>query len=362
MLRAPHLARYLALAYGLLIVYASLHPFMGWRDNGVPVIEFLFARWPRYYTTFDLVINVLAYVPLGFLLIPALRDPLGGWISALLAVVGGACLSFGMELLQNFLPSRVPSNLDLACNSLGALLGSLLGLRWGDTLRDGGALHNLRDELVVGGKQADAGLILLGLWLLAQLNPATMLFGYGDLRTLFEFPAPLPYTREGIQVVELGVTAANVVAVGLIGWRMLRRPRPFLLVLVFALALLIRALAAGVLIGPDYYLQWITAGSLAGLAMGGVLLFVGLVSPPLVQHTSVALALFIGTALVNLAPENPYLLDTLQGLNAGHFLNFNGLTRLASSLWPFVAIGYLMALGPPRKRKRRNDRSSLTGP
>jgi hypothetical protein len=326
---------------------------MGWRDTGVPLIEFLFAPWPRYYTAFDLVVNVLAYVPLGFALIPALRDPLGGAIAALLALIAAACLSFGMELLQNFLPSRVPSNLDLACNSLGAALGSILGLRWGDTLRDGGTLHNLREELIVGGRHADTGLVVLGIWLLGQLNPEAMLFGYGDLRTLFNFPAPLPYTREGIQFVELCVTAANVLAVGLMGWRVLRNPSPSLLALVFVLALLTRALAAGVLIGPEQYLQWVTAGNVAGLAMGGVLLFVGLVSPAPVQHTSAALALFIATALVNLAPENPYLSDTLQAVNAGHFLTFNGLTRLASSLWPFIAIGYLMAAGPPRKRRRR---------
>ena len=29
------LARYLALAYVLLVVYASLHPFSGWRDLGL---------------------------------------------------------------------------------------------------------------------------------------------------------------------------------------------------------------------------------------------------------------------------------------------------------------------------------------
>ena len=61
------LPRYLALAYLALIVYASLHPFSGWRDPGLSPIYFLTAGWPRYWTAFDLLTNVLAYLPLGFL-------------------------------------------------------------------------------------------------------------------------------------------------------------------------------------------------------------------------------------------------------------------------------------------------------
>ncbi len=38
------LARYLFVAYALLVVYASLHPFSGWRDQGVPQFAFLTAR------------------------------------------------------------------------------------------------------------------------------------------------------------------------------------------------------------------------------------------------------------------------------------------------------------------------------
>ncbi|MDE2584156.1 MAG: VanZ family protein, partial [Betaproteobacteria bacterium] len=72
---AKHLARYLALAYTLLVIYASLHPFSGWRDLGLSPLAFLEAGWPRYWTGFDLTVNILAYVPLGFLLALALPTP-----------------------------------------------------------------------------------------------------------------------------------------------------------------------------------------------------------------------------------------------------------------------------------------------
>ena len=38
---ANPLPRYLALAYSALIVYASLHPFSGWRDPGLPLLNFI---------------------------------------------------------------------------------------------------------------------------------------------------------------------------------------------------------------------------------------------------------------------------------------------------------------------------------
>ena len=37
----------LAGAYSVLIVYASLYPFTGWRDQEIPFWEFLFAGWPK---------------------------------------------------------------------------------------------------------------------------------------------------------------------------------------------------------------------------------------------------------------------------------------------------------------------------
>jgi hypothetical protein len=53
--------------------------------------------------------------------------------------------------------------------------------------------------------------------------------------------------------------------------------------------------------------------------------------------------------LVNLAPPNPYLAASLKVWQQGHFLNFNGLTRLVSAAWPFFALGYLIFLASRRR-------------
>ena len=91
----PPLPRYLALAYAALVIYASLHPFAGWRDLGVPAFAFLDAGWPRYWTAFDLAINVVAYVPLGYLLALALSRHAGRLLPALLGALIAAGISFG---------------------------------------------------------------------------------------------------------------------------------------------------------------------------------------------------------------------------------------------------------------------------
>ena len=345
-----HLAIYLAVAYALLVAYASLHPFSGWRDNGAPAFAYLSAAWPRYYTGFDLAVNILAYVPLGFLLVPTLQARLGVAAAALLAALAGAGLSFGMETLQNFLPSRVPSNIDLACNAIGAAIGAAAGMRWGRELTDGGRLHRLRVRLVAHGQAADFGLVLLGLWLLAQLNPELLLFGTGDLRALLELP-PLPYSAQRFAVVEAGVAAAGTLAAGLIAWTLLRLRSRWLLAALFLPPLLIKAFANAVLVNAAQFAQWITPGNAAGLAAGMLALLAATHLPPLAQRMLAALALLFATALVNLAPENPYLTASLAVWQQGHFLNFNGLTRLVSSLWPFAALPYLM-LPRPRTGER----------
>ena len=51
---------------------------------------------------------------------PGLR----GAKALLLAIVGGFALSFTLETFQQFLPTRIPANIDLGANLLGDTLGA----------------------------------------------------------------------------------------------------------------------------------------------------------------------------------------------------------------------------------------------
>jgi VanZ family protein len=112
-------------AYVGLVVYASLYPSRAGATRRSRHGTFLFAGWPRYWTGFDLMANVLGYVPLGFLL--ALSFMRRGNVryfashpnlaAILVAGLAGTALSLCMEALQNYLPSRVASNVDFALNA-----------------------------------------------------------------------------------------------------------------------------------------------------------------------------------------------------------------------------------------------------
>ena len=116
-------------------------------------------------------------------------------------------------------------------------------------------------------------------------------------------------------------------------------------------ALAVKAFASALLVNDAQFAHWATPGNMAGLAAGTAVLLAATHLPPLAQRMLAALALLFATALVNLAPENPYLAASLAVWQQGHFLNFNGLTKLVSSLWPFAALPYLMI---PRPRQEEH--------
>ena len=125
------LALYLSLAYTLAIVYASLTPFTGWRDPGTDPFDFIGAPWPRFVTRFDILINVLAYLPFGFLVTISLLGRLRTLPAAVLAALMSALLSCLLEVLQAYLPARIPSNIDFAANTVGGVVGAVLAARAG---------------------------------------------------------------------------------------------------------------------------------------------------------------------------------------------------------------------------------------
>ncbi|MBK5914061.1 VanZ family protein [Rhodocyclus purpureus] len=342
------LASYLALAYAALIVYASLHPFRGWRDLGLSPFAFLEGSWPRYWTGFDLAVNVLAYLPLGLLLTRAWRRRMPAALAALLAVAAGALLSFGLESAQNWLPARVPSNVDLACNTLGALCGALLALAFGESI---GRRSALLRNLLADAAHAELGVVLLGVWLLTQVSPETQLFGSGDLRQLLELKPAVPYAADSFFLIEAAITACNLLAIGLFARALITQhvPTGAVLFCFILLALTVRTLGAALLALPQDALAWLTPGAGLGLAVGGVLLALALLLPATLRTALAALALMAGAAMVNMAPANPYSAAALATWQQGHFFNFNGLTRIAASLWPYVALPYLILSARPRR-------------
>ena len=316
---------------------------------GVSPFAYLSAPWPRYVTWFDLVVNIAGYVPLGMLAIAALRPNRQGLTAFAIAVASAALLSLFLEATQTYLPARFASNLDLICNAVGASLGAVLGLAFAPRLAEG-PLQRQRAQAFLLGADIDFGLVLLGLWLFIQLNPAPLLFGAGELR---DYLAPLEGRArrpEFFVAIEAFTTAANLVAVGLLlsllvtpGWPV---RKIFGWLVVGALA--VKTAAFAIVMRAENVAAFLTYGAQIGLVIGigGALGAVAL--PRTARLALAAVLLMAGTVLVNMTPPNPYLADSLKVWQHGHFLNFNGLTRLVSALWPFAALGYLMFLATRR--------------
>ena len=121
---ASSLYRILFVVYALLVAYASLYPFEGWRDPGASAFAFLAGGWPRTLLRFDVVVNVLGYAPFGFLGVAALQPRLRGGAALAAVTVGAFLFSLSLEALQSYLPTRTASNLDLLCNVCGAAFGA----------------------------------------------------------------------------------------------------------------------------------------------------------------------------------------------------------------------------------------------
>lgn len=342
--RPSRLARYLALAYVALVVYASLYPLSGWRTAVPGPFEFLLAPLPRYFTAFDLAINVLGYVPLGFLLAASVRPSRSAAFAVVFAVVAAGALSLACEAMQSYLPARIASNLDLATNVLGAGAGALASVWLNRRLAGRGAWRTLRERHFREGHEVDIGLVLLALWLLSQLDPVTLLFGMGDLRELLASPTTTPYPPGAFVRVEAFVAASNMLAAALLARLLVAPGRALFAVLALVVAALaVRSLAFGMLFSPENAFAWLTPGARLGLAAGAVVAALALRLPRPIAVTMAGLALMAATTVVNIAPVNPYLTQALAEWRQGHFLNFNGLTRLVSAAWPFAALVYLLS-------------------
>lgn len=351
----------LAWLYAALIAYASLYPFVPWRLPGVSPLAFLTLPWTRYWTWFDLVANLLGYVPLGALVFGAVVRSGGRARHALwLALAGGTALSLAMELLQNFLPHRVASNVDLGLNALGTLIGAALGA-WVHARGGVERWQVARDRWFIA--RSAGGIALLLLWPVGMLFPLPVPLAQGQvLAKLQEGVAILladtsvapwvagwadaevdrsPLSPGGeFALIALGLLAPCLVAfsVARTGWR-----RLVLALGAAALGVLATTLSTALNFGPQHLLAWSTPQALAALAFAVVLASLLSVMP---RRAAAGLGLMALTALVTVvaqAPSDPFFAQSLQAWEQGRFIRFYGVARWVGWLWPYAAIAYLLA-------------------
>ncbi|WP_435628086.1 VanZ family protein [Candidatus Ferrigenium straubiae] len=338
------LRTWLAIGYALFIVYASLSPFTGWREQGLDFFEVLAAPLRLTYTAFDATVNLLSYLPLGLLAGLALHARFGAAASLILGLCLGVSLSAGMEFLQMYLPARISSNMDLLANGAGALIGALLAVRVASWDWLFGRLTRWRSGLFHQGREMDFGLALLALWMFGQINPSLPMLGNVFISEVARQPfaalssAPFDWW-------ESAAVTLNLLMLGTLLLTLLRAPRntATALPVILSVVALAKFVAAALLLKSWALLLWINSEAVLGMLFGMALLFAALSLPrgaAIVCGAAVALAYF---AVVNFlfGDNTPAAAMSVYHWHYGHLLNYNGLAQTIALVFPLLLLFHL---------------------
>lgn len=326
-------------AAGLAVI--SLSPLNGWRFVPEAPWSFLAQPWPKYWTGLDVLVNVLAYIPLGILLCLGLshhlrKTPWRSFAAFLLACLGAFVLCTLMEGLQTYIPNRRSSILDIVSNVGGAAIGAFVAGAYAENLRRGISIDNRSIEI--------GALMLFGLWLLAQAAPQQIWLALGDVIA----HSGEIFSGQRIVAEALCVSSA-LLACGLIlhltllessGWLPGYRPSHWFLTLIGLVLATLSVRAAWILLlhSPEALWAWFGPGTQAGLVLA-LLSAYGLSGlKPSQQKTATLATLSITILLTNTLPENQYASQAFAGWSSGPWLNLRDLANFSAVIWPFTAL------------------------
>jgi len=343
--RGTHRVGIAAFLYALLIVYGSLYPFSGWIAREAPFAfldQRLFARVPLP----DLLTNVLAYVPLGLMTCLALGGRRSGlaWVLSTTAV--GFCLSFSMEVLQAYLPSRVSSLSDLVANTVGTLAGALTARFLSADSLSVAWLKSLRSTWFRGDRLTDLGLIAIGLWAASQLIPFVPSFDVGKLR---QGLAPIAHLFAGtaaFNTPQFATYLLNFAGLALIAKTVTLGGR-------HALRLFLGFGAVVLALKVPIVMRQLTIESILGLG-GGVTLAVllGQLSMRAMAWASAAL-ISAGFLVFELTSDPSGQLTPFNWIPfRGHMVNpLTGIAAILETIWPAAALAYLARLAATHRAR-----------
>lgn len=348
----------LAVGYALLITYASLYPFTGWRYTADPWWLYL-VSWPYYWLRFDVISNFVGYMPLGLLAgisLTSQRPKARNW--PLLLAVGWACcaLSFGVETIQNYLPGRVPSLADLLLNSAGAWAGvglAAMAVRYGWI----GHWQRWRDRSMTAHSR---GLfVLVFIWPLTLLYPSHLPFALGQVyepliaglqhyfpraeAVLQHLPRSLDF-----EVMSSWQQSASV-AIGLLLplWTLdlfLYRPSSRFIGhgLVFVTGTLSLALGYALNYEPAHAWIWLTPSVQHGMWAAAAISLLTLWLPRLPLYLLLLGSLVLQLFALNYSRVSSFAALEIERWQQGQFVRFYGLSEWLGWLWPFVLAALLL--------------------
>lgn len=330
--------------YVLFIVYGSLSPFTGWRDQGLSFTEVLQEPLTLTFTAFDVAVNLLAYVPFGFLTALALRARFHIALSVVLATLCGMCVSAGMEYLQMYLPTRVSSNLDILTNTSGMLAGALLAASISSWSWLRHAVVRWRSHLFHHGRGTDFGLALLALWVFGHTNPTLPMLGNVFITEMEHEPFASSLSEPFGWWASIAVTL-NLLMLGILLVTLLRIPRRVVtsLLAVLCLVALMKFIIAALLLKSWALLLWINGEAMLGILSGLMLLMSVLWLPRIAVirvGAAVAASYFV---IVNFVVDRntPSAAMSIYHWHYLHLLNYNGLAQTIAMIFPLLLLLHL---------------------
>ena len=337
-LTAMPLARAFVIIYGLLVIYASINPFDFDFQNGVTADAWWDAPLPRAIPVFDLIANVLAYIPLGFLIVFAVFPRWRGITALALAVGFSAILASSVETMQIWLPTRIPSKTDWWANISGGLIGALLAIPLGPRWLSGSILRRQFDRWF-GVNWALCVLFLLFPW--AQIYPQSSWLGMGAWSNQAFIGADWGLLVLNPALQEMLITAICWLGTGLLFSLGINQKVPLwrLLNILLFISVVIKTIFTALQFGFEFGFSWLTAGSVWGMIIGAVGLKFGLRLATKIRYSIALACLLLVIFAVNWLPHNPYFVLTLRAWHQGRLLHFNDLMQWVSWLWlPFALL------------------------
>ena len=335
---------WLAIGYAMFIVYASLSPFSGWREQGMDFFEMLQVPLRLTYTGFDAALNFLSYLPFGLLVGLVLRTWFGALASVIISLLLGMWLSASMEYLQMYLPTRISSNMDILSNSVGMLIGALLAVAlifWPWLLT---RLTYWRSSLFQHGKEMDFGLALLIFWMFGQINPSLPMLGNVFISEVASQPfVTLP--SEPFNAWESLAVTLNLLMLSTLLLTLLRVSRNLVtsLLVVLSMVALVKFITAAVLLRSWALLLWINSEAVLGMMLGMLLLLVLLsLSRAAAIYTGAVIAVSYFCVVNFVFDDNaPAAAMSIYHWHYGHLLNYNGLAETIFLIYPLLLLFHL---------------------
>lgn len=318
-----------------MLLYGSLYPFSGWVMPAEPLCGFL-GSWPVRLEMADLVQNVLVYAPLGLLTVLWLVGNLRFWPALILTTLSGTAISFIIENIQQFIPSRVASTSDVLMNLLGTFLGGIVAAFLSPETFSGAKLSALRNQWFRTGPLPNVGLITLGLWTLSQTSPLVPSLDIAHARHGLSLLLHSLQTPENVMISAMATYALYITGLGLLAFTIEHRSKPvfvpFLILIAFVL------LSKILVIGRQLSLEALAGAFIAVLA---------LIPLRCIVKSGMAVC-GLGITLIATGFTLSEL-TSIPGLEknafnwipfSGQMMSLNGFQDILEVFWPFFAIAY----------------------